>query len=559
MFELSQIFSFDPASIPQFSPFLLFFIFFFATFISEDAACLTAGAFAAQGRISFAVALTACFAGIFVGDIFLYWSGRIFGNSVLRTKLFSQFVSASSFRKSSEWLEKRGATAVFISRFTTGLRLPTYLAAGFLRTDFLKFTFYFLLASAIWTPILVGSTAFSQKIFFSGNLLFGVVLSFIFLKIFLHFFSWKNRRLFIGRLKRIKNWEFWSLHVFYFPVVCYVLWLAIKHRNLTVFTCANRAILAGGFVGESKREIYEGLRKSPASSGFLLKNLYLAGDSSLQEKISLVWRFIDEHRLSFPLVLKPNIGERGKGVKILGDFSELRRELEQINQDYILQEFAEGKEASVFYYRYPKEKKGRIFSITEKRFPFVTGDGDATLETLILHDERAICLAKSYLEQNREKLHFVPAKGEKIQIIDIGTHSRGAIFLDGERLKTEKLESKIDEICRGFPGFYFGRFDIRAKSFADLQNAENFKIIELNGVTSESTNIYDPKFSLIDAYRILFRQWRTAFEIGAENFKLGVKPTSIRDLIKLIFGKPVAREELSSIKNQAETFAAAAD
>jgi hypothetical protein len=56
-------------------------------------------------------------------------------------------------------------------------------------------------------------------------------------------------------------------------------------------------------------------------------------------------------------------------------------------------------------------------------------------------------------------------------------------------------------------------------------------------VTSEATNIYDPKNSLFEAYRVLFRQWRIAFEIGAENLKRGKTPTKTTDLLKLIFGK----------------------
>ena len=235
-------------NLVEFAPLTLFFIFFFATFISEDAACITAGAFAAQGKISFALALSACFAGIFVGDILLYWIGRVFGNSIFKTKLFSRFVSEKSISKASGWLEKRGAAAVFLSRFVTGLRLPTYLAAGFLKTDFLKFTIYFLLASAIWTPLLIGSIAFSQTFLFSQNLFLGIIFSFIALRIILHFSRWKNRRLFVGRVKRLANWEFWSLRIFYFPVVIYILFLALKHRSLTVFTCANPAILASGYV-----------------------------------------------------------------------------------------------------------------------------------------------------------------------------------------------------------------------------------------------------------------------------------------------------------------------
>lgn len=522
-------------NISEWSPPVIFFFFFFATFISEDAACLTAGALAGSGQISFALALTACFAGIFAGDCLLYWTGRIFGSRILKTGILARFVSENAVLKASVWLEKRGAAAVFFSRFITGLRLPTYLAAGFLRVSFLKFALYFLLASVIWTPVLVGSTAFSQKFFFSQNLLFGVLLMFIGLKVFLHFLSWKNRRLFVGRLRRAGNWEFWSLRIFYLPVVLYILFLAFKHRSPTVFTAANPAIPAGGFVGESKRKIYEGLRKSPAVKKFFLEYIFFSNENSTGEKLAQIREFIDGQNLSFPLALKPDAGERGMGVKIVKNFPQLRSELEQIKQPYILQEFSGGVEASVFYYRFPSEEKGKVFSITEKRFPVLKGDGMATLETLILRDKRAVCLAKSYFAQNREKLDSIPADGEAVQIIDIGTHSRGAVFLDGGWLKTVELENKIDEICRGFEGFYFGRFDIRARSFADLKRGENFKIIELNGVTSESTNIYDPKFSLADAYRILFAQWRIAFEIGAQNLARGAKTSSVPALVKLIF------------------------
>ncbi len=61
------------------------------------------------------------------------------------------------------------------------------------------------------------------------------------------------------------------------------------------------------------------------------------------------------------------------------------------------------------------------------------------------------------------------------------------------------------------------------------------KAIELNGVTSEATNVYDPKYSLWDAYRILFEQWRLAFEVGAANRERGVEPTSLRELFRMLF------------------------
>jgi membrane protein DedA with SNARE-associated domain len=534
MNDLFQYFSIDLAGLSMAA---LFAVFFFGTFVSEDAACLLAGTAAASGRTSFMFALVSCFFGIFVGDLLLFGAGRVFGVRLFNNRFVTRFISNKTINKASVWLEKNGALAVFLSRFVTGLRLPTYLLAGALRTDFWKFAGYFLLASSIWTPILVGTTAFSQRFLFPKNTIAGVLAIAVALKVAFSLSSYKNRRLLVGRLKRILNWEFWPLPVFYAPVVVCVLLLAIKHRSLSVFTYANSAILAGGFKGESKDEIYKGLMHSCAAQDHLLRHTLVPCEFSLEKKIAAVWKFLDEGRLCFPLVVKPDAGERGKGVKIVRSFWELRDELKTSTANLILQELAPGNEVSIFYYRYPSQKHGQIFSITEKRFPTVTGDGVDTLERLILSDSRAVCLAKKYLEQNVAKLDSVPANDERIQIIDIGTHSRGAIFLDGSHIKTEALAQKIDEICRGFDGFYFGRFDIRYQSLDDLKRGENFKIIELNGVTSESTNIYDPRYNLLDAYRILFRQWQIVFEIGSENRKLGAKGASFAELMRLAFAR----------------------
>lgn len=538
MFDFSQILQ---SGVPELPAVALFFVFFFGTFVSEDAACLLAGTAAASGRMSFALALTACFLGIFVGDVILYAAGRTFGKQVFNSSFAKRLVSDPTIAKASGWLERHGAAAVFLSRFISGLRLPTYLLAGALRTDFAKFVFYFLLASAIWTPILVGSTAFSQAFLFPENALLGLIIIAIVVRIALRYSSRKNRRLLVGRVKRVTKWEFWPLYVFYAPVVMYVLWLAIKHRSLTVFTAVNPTIPAGGFKRESKNEIYKGLNRSKAAVEFVLPHTLIKAGMAPGEKLLQAWQFVYENGLKFPLILKPDTGERGRGVKIIRSSESLEADLLAADSDLILQEFAPGKEVSIFYYRYPSQHRGRIFSITEKRFPKLTGDGKSNLEDLILNDPRAVCLAEKYLEQNLERLGDVPVAGEGVKLIDIGTHSRGAIFLEGGWLKTSALEKKIDEICRGFDGFYFGRFDIRTSSFEDLRRGENFKIIELNGVTSESTNIYDPKYSLSEAYRILFSQWRIAFEIGAANCDRGIRPTRMMELVRLAFGLESAK------------------
>ncbi len=511
-------------------------LLFLATFISEDAACIAAGSAAASGRIGLATAVAACMLGIFAGDMLLYAIGRTAGPRLLASRIVRRFATESRIAKATQWLTANGASAVFLSRFVVGLRLPTYVAAGALRLDIRRFAIYFFVAAAIWTPVLVISAAWSQPFIFSGNALVGAVVLIIALRLILRLGSRRGRRLTIGRLRRIIEWEFWPLWLFYIPVVIHVIRLGIRHRSLAAFTAANPAFPAGGFKGESKSAIYEAIAARNRELPFMLRYIRLDADACSGSKIASAHRFLTEAGISFPVAVKPDQGERGFGVRIAYTEAELDAAIAAADGALIVQEFAGGIEAGVFYYRRPSEPEGHIFSITEKHFPVVFGDGVSSVEELILSDRRAICLAEKYFEQLGDRIDQVPEAGESVTLIDIGTHSRGAVFLDSERLRTAELERSLDAICRRIDGFYFGRFDLRADSIEDMM-AGRFRIIELNGVTSESTNIYDPKYSLRDAYGILFRQWELAFEIGAENIGRGTPRTGVRELLRLAFGK----------------------
>lgn len=107
------------------------------------------------------------------------------------------------------------------------------------------------------------------------------------------------------------------------------------------------------------------------------------------------------------------------------------------------------------------------------------------------------------------------------------------MFRDGRHLITPALERRIDDIARTFPGFCVGRFDIRYGDVERFKAGRDLAIVELNGATSESTNIYDPDTSLFDAYRQLFRQWAIVFAIGAANRQRGAAVSSTRRLYEL--------------------------
>jgi membrane protein DedA with SNARE-associated domain len=484
-----------------------------ATFVSEDLTCIATGALIAAGTLGFVPGVLACIAGIYFGDLLLYFAGRLIGRPILRWRPLRRLLTEQKLDRASAWLEQRGAGMVLLSRFTPGLRLPTYVAAGLLKTRFWTFSLYFLLAAAVWTPLLVGASVLLGKslprlgLIGPAILLVGVLL----------------RK---GRWRRIVRWEFWPPWLAYIPVVPYVVYLGIRHRSLTLFTATNPGIPSSGFVGESKSAILAHLAQRAEFQ-------VISGSEPPEARIRQVKDFLAVCGLHFPVVLKPDVGERGNGVAIVRSDRDVATYFEAAVGDTIVQRYVGGLEFGIFYYRYPGTSEGRIFSITEKRFPFVVGDGASTIADLILRDKRAVCLADLYLSGLKRGADEVPASGEVVPLAELGSHCRGAIFLDGARLETEALRAGVDRTARGFPGFYFGRFDVRSPSLETLRRGR-FEVLELNGVSAEATHIYDPSVGVLDAYRVLFRQWRIAYEIGARNRQAGCRPMSLCELVALL-------------------------
>jgi membrane protein DedA with SNARE-associated domain len=543
---------FDPAaSIPKAmgpTALVIFVLLTLATLLSEDLTCIWAGVMVAEGRISFVLGTLACLLGIFIGDLLLFMAGRVIGRPASSHAPLKWFVRESDVARGSEWFRRRGIAAIAISRFMPGTRLPTYVAAGLLDTSFLKFAFYFLIAAGLWTPLLVagsmliGREAIESALITQQSLLLRAaiiaIIVFVAFRPLIQISTFRGRRLLAGRWNRLRHWEFWPPWFFYPPVVLYIFYLGLKHKGLTVFTCANPAIEESGFIGESKSEILNGLSQQPNADTWLPATLLLRGTQTDDSRLKQAEDFMTAQSLSFPVVLKPDAGERGSGVAVIRSRRQLLDYLRQsAHRELIIQEHVPGLEFGVFYYRYPDQPTGQIFSITRKLFPSVIGDGHTTVENLILKDKRAVSMARTYFDAVGDQLWDVPAAGQSIQLIEIGTHCRGSIFLDGMDIKTEAMEKTIDMLVRGFDGFYFGRFDIRTPSLDDFQEGHNFKIVELNGVTSEATSIYDPRNSLLQAYKTLFEQWRIAFAIGTQNRALGFKPTSIRKLAALVLRK----------------------
>jgi membrane protein DedA with SNARE-associated domain len=530
---------FDVSDVPPVHGVALFVLLIaiaLSTFASEDLTCIGTGLLVAQGRIGFVAGASACVAGIFLGDLLLYLAGRVLGRPALRRRPLRWVVSAEAVERASAWFAANGPKAILISRFTPGLRLPTYVAAGVLRTHFWTFAFWFGIAALIWTPLLVGFAAWAGDMAatwiarlerWSLLAILGLALGLLALQRgLMPLLTHRGRRLWVGRWRRMTNFEYWPLSVVYAPVIAYVLRLAIRHRSLTAFTAVNPAIPHGGLVGESKPAI---LRSLEAAGAPVAPFETLLGAAPLEERVRRARAFMQRENLEFPVIVKPDAGERGAGVHIVRAASALAPALDSEPGDAIVQAFVPGPEYGVFWIRHPDQAHGRIFSITEKQLPEVVGDGQRSLERLILDDPRAVCMKDAYFARNARRLDEVIGAGQRIQLVDIGTHSRGAIFLDGRDLETPELAAAIERASLGLDGFYLGRYDVRSPSRAAFQAGE-FTIIELNGLTSEATHIYDPRIGAREGWRTLCEQWALAFEIGAANAARGARTWSLLEL-----------------------------
>ena len=293
---------FDRGLIPGFTgPALLvvLLVLALATLVSEDLTCIAAGLLVAQGRVAFAPAATACYVGIVVGDMLLFWAGRALGRPALRRAPLRWWVSGRALDESSAWLRRRGGIVVLLSRFLPGARLPTNLAAGILDTSSARFFVYFSVAGLLWTPPFVWLSARAGDSLLprlgglrSGALVIVVALvAFMWLirHLFVPLLTWRGRRRLAGRWGRLTRWEFWPWWAIYPPVIASILRLGLRYRSATLFTAVNPAIPGGGIVGESKAQILRALGSHPA-----IPRWRFLPEAPLEERLSEIHRFLEE-------------------------------------------------------------------------------------------------------------------------------------------------------------------------------------------------------------------------------------------------------------------------
>lgn len=322
--------------------------------------------------------------------------------------------------------------------------------------------------------------------------------------------------------KRLTLWEYWNTWVIYLSLAPFWIYYSFKNRNFFFFEFTNPGIRFGGMAMQSKIDIYRLLPQE-----LIPKTIFLTKDVASE---------FDVYSIDYyPIVAKPNEGLKGLGVQIIYSPDELADYLRKYKFDLIIQEKINYKtELGIFYCRFPREKDGFITGVTLKKKMALVGDGVSTVREMVMKEYRLRRQIKALEKINSDILKRLPEKDEKIEILDIGSHTRGAEFRDvSEKFKDEAFKL-INPFASKIKGFFYGRFDILCDLDEHSNTFINFKVIELNGAMSEPIHIYDPKNTLLYAWKEILRHWKIMSTIAYQNRNVKLKAVGFANSLMLI-------------------------
>ncbi|MEY4119059.1 MAG: hypothetical protein RLZZ116_2387 [Planctomycetota bacterium] len=524
------------------SPWLQAAILMMGTFVLEDTTAIAAGILAHSGTIPISVAMLGTGAGIFVGDLGLYALGAAAARGARGTGWIRRRLPEAQLARVSAWFARSGWKAVVFSRFVSGSRLPVYLGAGFVGAGFARFTLWTFLAVLVWTPLIVGATALlgtslrplAERTIGTSPLAWAAVAVTVILAMQLAILAVARRRSLALALARATRFEFWPTWAVYLPLAPFFAWNGVRFGFARTLTAVNPCWPDSGVVGESKQAGLDAFDPAFVSPSFRVEPDGAGGCSGACIERAL--ETLDERGWSGgwtkPVIVKPDAGQRGNGVKVVRSADAFRAILANAKAPLVVQRFEAGScEVGLFFIRDPGTS-GRLYSICDKRLPEAHGDGCSTLRELVTRDRRLRLQERVFLVRMAPRLDEVIPAGERVALGNAGNHAQGCLFVDGEPLRTPALEAWVITACAGARGFNYGRLDVRFPDEASCMRGEGGAILEANGVTSESTNMYDPSSGAVRAWGVMMAHWRAAFRIGAENRRAGVVGMSLREVLR---------------------------
>lgn len=119
-----------------------------------------AGLWAARGNISFIPALVITVAAGLTGSLILYYLGYKGGELFLQKYLNKFPKQRTAIEKKLEWLRKKGAVGIFVSKLIPMVRTLISIPAGVSKMNLLQYTVSSMLGIFVWNLFFVGAGYF---------------------------------------------------------------------------------------------------------------------------------------------------------------------------------------------------------------------------------------------------------------------------------------------------------------------------------------------------------------------------------------------------------------
>lgn len=163
------------------SGWLLFGALFLTPFLQEDFGVILAATASLAGAAPTAFLAAAILTGLVASDAWKYWMGRL----ARRYEWAHKFAEKPGVSIAGDLIRKEFLQTMLTARFVPGTRIPTYIAAGFFKANYVKYIMTLVLTASLYIVVVftlfhtVGAVAGEEAIFWLPFVAIGLIVLYV--------------------------------------------------------------------------------------------------------------------------------------------------------------------------------------------------------------------------------------------------------------------------------------------------------------------------------------------------------------------------------------------
>lgn len=175
------MFGIEPADVATLSIWLVFGLLFFSPFLQEDFGVILAATASVYNVAPTAFLAAAILTGLVASDAWKYWMGRL----ARRYAWAHKFAEKPGVSVAGDLIRKEFLQTMLTARFVPGTRIPTYIAAGFFKADYIRYVLTLVFTASLYIVIVfglfhtVGAVAGEEAIFWLPFITIGLLVVYV--------------------------------------------------------------------------------------------------------------------------------------------------------------------------------------------------------------------------------------------------------------------------------------------------------------------------------------------------------------------------------------------